>query len=80
MSTIPTSNLRGRGQNKHYWTMQQDDALVESLLELSQNAMWRADCGFKNGYLLQLEAMMEAKLPGCGIKSSPHIESRVKWF
>ena len=60
--------------------MQQDDALVEALLELSQNAIWRADCGFKNGYLLQLEAMMEAKLPGCGIKSSPHIESRAKWF
>ena len=23
---------------------------------------------------------MEAKLPGCAIKASPHIESRVKWF
>ncbi|GMN58453.1 hypothetical protein TIFTF001_027549 [Ficus carica] len=60
--------------------MQQDDALVDALLELSQNAMWRADCGFKNGYLLQLEAMMEAKLPDYGIKASPHIGSRVKWF
>ncbi|TXG63780.1 hypothetical protein EZV62_010774 [Acer yangbiense] len=40
--------------------------------------MWKADCGFKNGYLAQLETMMEAKLPNCGLKASPHIESRVK--
>ena len=81
MSSIPASSTqRGRGQNKHYWTIQHDDALIEALSELSQNAMWWADCGFKNGYLLQLETMMEAKLPGCAIKASPHIESRVKWF
>ena len=27
---------------------------------------------------MQLEKWMEEKLPGCGLKSSPHIESRVK--
>ncbi|ESR57637.1 hypothetical protein CICLE_v10024558mg [Citrus x clementina] len=42
--------------------------------------MWRVDCGFKTGYLNQLESMLELKIPGCGLKASPHIESRVKYF
>ncbi|KAK0590106.1 hypothetical protein LWI29_022765 [Acer saccharum] len=64
--------------NKHFWTIAEDAILVESLQELNQNTMWKAYCGFKNGYLAQLETMMEAKLPNCGLKASPHIESRVK--
>lgn len=71
---------RGRGLSKHYWTTAQDDALVDSLYELSQNPMWRVDCGFQTGYLNQLESMLELKIPGCGLKASPHIESRVKYF
>ncbi|TXG48559.1 hypothetical protein EZV62_024434 [Acer yangbiense] len=40
--------------------------------------MWKAYCRFKNGYLAHLETMMEAKLPNCGLKASPYIESQVK--
>ena len=78
--TEPNTNNthRGRGMNKHFWTIAEDAILVESLQELNQNTMWKADCGFKNGYLAQLETMMEAKLPNCGLKASPHIESQVK--
>ncbi|KAF4388846.1 hypothetical protein F8388_019025 [Cannabis sativa] len=32
-------------------TLGQDNALIDCLLELSRNHTWRADCGFKNGYL-----------------------------
>lgn len=64
--------------NKHYWTTSQDNALIKALSELSQNLMWRAYCDFKNGYLQQLENMLEVKLPGCGLKASPHIKSKVK--
>ncbi|KAK9274486.1 hypothetical protein L1049_021734 [Liquidambar formosana] len=39
---------------------------------------WKCDTGFKSGYLVKLEHMLEAKTPGCGLKASPHIESRVK--
>ena len=69
---------RGRGKNKHYWTIDEDAALLDSLRELYENALWRADSGFKNGYLAQLEIMVERKLPGCELKASPHIESRIK--
>ncbi|KAI9095361.1 hypothetical protein K1719_026395 [Acacia pycnantha] len=37
-----------------------------------------ADNGFKAGYANALQSMMEAKLPGSGIKATPHITSRLK--
>ncbi|KAI9084358.1 hypothetical protein K1719_033700 [Acacia pycnantha] len=37
-----------------------------------------ADNGFKSGYANALQTMMEAKLPGCGIKATPHITSGLK--
>ncbi|KAM5572598.1 hypothetical protein ABKV19_012579 [Rosa sericea] len=77
---ISNSNTkqRGRGQNKRFWTTKEDSVLVESLQGLYHDTKWRSENGFKNGYLTQIEAMMEAKMPGCGIQASPHIESRVK--
>ncbi|RXH97394.1 hypothetical protein DVH24_007740 [Malus domestica] len=73
-----SSAKRGKGQQKHYWTTTEDTILVESLLELHSDPTWRADTSFKNSYLGKIEAMMEAKLLGCGLKASPHIESRIK--
>ncbi|KAM6568848.1 hypothetical protein CsatB_016833 [Cannabis sativa] len=78
MSSSSNAYQRGRGKNKHYWTPTQDNVLIECLLELSQNSTWRADSGFKNGYLQQMEIMLEEKLPDSKLKASPHIESRIK--
>ncbi|XP_004309745.1 PREDICTED: uncharacterized protein LOC101304244 [Fragaria vesca subsp. vesca] len=38
----------------------------------------KSDNGFKPGTFVQIEKLLEQKLPGSGIKASPHIESRVK--
>lgn len=65
---------------KHYWTIAEDDASVDLLYKLSRNPMCRVDCGFKIGYLNQLESMLELKISGCGLKASLHIKSRVKYF
>ncbi|GAY66828.1 hypothetical protein CUMW_251910, partial [Citrus unshiu] len=59
-----SSSTRSRGLNKHFWTEVEDAALI--------------DCGFKNGYLQKLKAILEEKLPGCGLKGDPHIGSQVK--
>ncbi|RXI01017.1 hypothetical protein DVH24_001251 [Malus domestica] len=67
-----------KGQQKHYWTTTKDTILIESLLELHSDQTWRVDTGFKNGYLGKIETIMEAKFPGCRLKASPHIESRIK--
>ncbi|XP_062088961.1 uncharacterized protein LOC133795528 [Humulus lupulus] len=78
MSSNSNVGQRGRGQNKHYWTPIEENALIDCLLELSQNPTWRADFGFKNGYLQQIEIMLETKLQRSGLKASPHIESCIK--
>ncbi|XP_024156095.1 uncharacterized protein LOC112164088 [Rosa chinensis] len=77
-ATSSKSKKAGRGQNKRFWTTKEDDVLVSSLLELYHDPKWRADTGFKNGYLQKLQDMIEAKLPNCGILANPHIESRIK--
>ncbi|TQD87259.1 hypothetical protein C1H46_027183 [Malus baccata] len=76
--TSVSSTKQGRGQQKRYWTTNEDTILVESLLELHSDSTWRASIGFKNGYLGKIEVMMEAKLPGFRLKASPHIESHIK--
>ena len=73
-----SSSTRGRGLNKHFWAEVKDAALVDSLLELSQSPLWKIDCGLKNGYLQKLEAILEEKLSGCGLKGDPHIGYQVK--
>ena len=65
---------------KHQWTQFEDAKLVEALVELSTKRHWKSEGTgqFKSGYLKELEKMLEVKMPGCGLKASPHIESRVK--
>ena len=52
--------------------------LVECLVELRTNGKFLADNGFRPGYLLTLESMMNQKAPGCGLRGIPHIQSRIK--
>ena len=68
----------GKKGPKFQWTLEEDDNLVECLLELASDVKWKAGNGFKAGFIVKLEELMEKKLPECGIKASPHIESRYK--
>ncbi|XAR57436.1 hypothetical protein NMG60_11025582 [Bertholletia excelsa] len=63
---------------KHQWTANEDALLVMCLLELKIKGTFIAKNGFKPGYLNVLEAMMEQKAPGYGIKGKPRIQSRLK--
>ena len=74
------SQSKGRGQNKHFWTVDEDKALIDSLVELSTNPYWRVENGFRNGYQNQLERMGKEKIPQTILKAVPNIESRVKLF
>ncbi|KAK6160278.1 hypothetical protein DH2020_003659 [Rehmannia glutinosa] len=63
---------------KKKWIPKEDAALIAALSELC-NAGWKRETGiFKNGYTSALERKLKSKLPGCNIKASPHIESRLK--
>ncbi|WOK99470.1 hypothetical protein Cni_G08182 [Canna indica] len=74
-----TTQNRIRGK-KHRWTPEQDAALIDCMLDLKNDPFWSAGEGnnFKPEFLNQLEKMLEAKLPGCGIKAHPQIHSRHK--
>ncbi|KAL2938812.1 hypothetical protein RDABS01_022261 [Bienertia sinuspersici] len=68
----------GRGRNKRLWTKEEDKVLVEALSELAVDPHWRCEAGFRNGYMTRLEEDIGKALPGCGLKATPHIDSRLK--
>ncbi|GAB4852062.1 hypothetical protein Ancab_040541 [Ancistrocladus abbreviatus] len=79
MNSVETGEvIRGRGKSKRFWTQEEVQALVESLHELSVDAQWKGENGFKNGYLVRLEEMLHQKVPGCGLKADPHIDSKLR--
>ena len=61
-----------------FWTSEEDIKLVESLLDLYHDGKFYVDDYFKSGYLRALQTTLKTKLPECGIKAKPHIESRIK--
>ena len=72
------SQQRVLGQNKRYWTVEEDKALIDALVKLSISPIWRTENGFRGGYLLQLERMIKEKIPPTMLKALPNIESCVK--
>ncbi|KAJ9671011.1 hypothetical protein PVL29_027134 [Vitis rotundifolia] len=78
MESTSSGPIRGRGKNKRVWTPKEDAKLIESLVELCVSGKMKCDNGFRPGTFAQVERLLEDKLPGCGLKASPHIESRVK--
>nr|XP_043607230.1 uncharacterized protein LOC122579181 [Erigeron canadensis] len=62
----------------HKWTKIEDEALISALTELCQSGWKRDNNSFRSGYTSVLEKELKSKLPGCNLKASPHIESRIK--
>ena len=60
------------------WTDEEDRELVYALFDMVNTGNHQADNDFQSGFLGVLEGVLHEKLPGCGIKAKPHIESRVK--
>ncbi|KAJ0081810.1 hypothetical protein Patl1_10030 [Pistacia atlantica] len=60
--------------SKRQWTKKEGAVLVECLLELKEQPLWRTERGFKCGYLAKVEKMMWKKLPHWGLKAQPHID------
>lgn len=63
---------------KRKWTPEEDEVLIASLSELCRAGWKRENGNFKNGYIAALERKLRSRIPGCTIRASPHIESRLK--
>lgn len=71
--------VRGRGRNKRKLTWDEDEELVKALCEVSLDPRFRVQGGgFKNCYSQGIESLLAQRLPGRGIKASPHVDSRLK--
>ena len=78
MDSTSSRQIRGHGRNNRVCTPNEDERLVESLFELCVSRKLKCDNGFILGTFLQMEKLIEEKLPNSGLKASPHIELRVK--
>ncbi|TYK10971.1 retrotransposon protein [Cucumis melo var. makuwa] len=66
---------------KHVWTKEEDDTLFKCLVKLVSTGGWKSGNGtFWSGYLAQLVHMMVEKLPGCRVRATIVIDSRINIF
>lgn len=75
---METSKGRGPGQNKRFWSEDEDKHLVEALMELNNEGKFKAEGNFRPGHLRALEMKLKERMPACDIQAKPHIESRMK--
>ncbi|PON78101.1 hypothetical protein TorRG33x02_239380 [Trema orientale] len=75
---MESSKAKGPGQNKRFWTTDENNKLIEALLEIHNEGKFKAEGNFKACHLTVIERYLEIHLPGCGLKAEPHIESRMK--
>ncbi|KAL0404134.1 UNVERIFIED_CONTAM: hypothetical protein Sradi_2054200 [Sesamum radiatum] len=58
------------------WSTQEEEALLECLRDIVRSG-WKCDNGFRTGYLNMLEQLLRKKCPESGLKSDPHISSKI---
>ncbi|KAG8383843.1 hypothetical protein BUALT_Bualt04G0055900 [Buddleja alternifolia] len=62
--------------SRRQWTKPEEDALVNALKDILVSG-WKADNGFKVGYLNVLQNKMMRASPNTDLRAQPHISSRM---
>ncbi|KAH9772568.1 Myb DNA-bind 3 domain-containing protein [Citrus sinensis] len=71
--------IGNKAGTRRAWTYVEEEALLDALDAVVVSG-GRADNGFKSGTFIHLEKLINQKLPNCGLKASPHIDSKIrKW-
>ena len=71
----------GLGTNKRNWKEEEDDALIEVLKDLvNGGTSFKANNGFKLGFLNTVAEKLKAKLPESNLKAQSHVCSRLRHF
>ncbi|KAK9168847.1 hypothetical protein Syun_000987 [Stephania yunnanensis] len=76
MATQPTPQS-GKGQRRK-WAHFEVANLVKAMKDMVSSGAYKADNGFKPGYITFLEEALKVSCPNSGIKGRPHIESHIK--
>ncbi|XP_057770560.1 uncharacterized protein LOC130990358 [Salvia miltiorrhiza] len=63
-------------KTRRSWTYKEEEVLLASLKELVANG-WKANNGFRAGYLSKLEYAMGKAFPDTDLKGMPHINSKI---
>ncbi|KAK9135572.1 hypothetical protein Syun_014902 [Stephania yunnanensis] len=71
--------------SRRKWSHAEDVALVNAMIEMVACGVYKCDNGFNPGYLTKVEEALKTTCLNSGIKTRPHIESRLKslkkdWF
>ena len=61
MNPTSSDQVQGKGKTRWQWTAREDEKVVEALLEIFHSGKWKAENGFKPGYLAELENKIEWK-------------------
>ncbi|CAO2834852.1 unnamed protein product [Amaranthus hypochondriacus] len=61
------------------WTYEEDQLLVKLLVEMFAGGKWKAESGFRSGYLAHLEKLFAASMPEAEMKVS-NIDSRLSYL
>lgn len=63
-------------RTRRTWTQMEEDTLIQCLTDIVNDG-WKADNGFKTGFLRELEKNMRKILVGTDIVATPHIHSKI---
>nr|KAJ0216405.1 hypothetical protein LSAT_V11C300153630 [Lactuca sativa] len=69
----PYRGVMEKSRNYHNWTIPEDAKLVEALVNMVNMGEFKADNGFKSGYLQRLENAVKEKIPNSGILVEPSV-------
>ncbi|KAJ9542050.1 hypothetical protein OSB04_028556 [Centaurea solstitialis] len=82
ISSIGTSNewttFRDNLAESMGWSTDEESKLVEALVNMTNTGTFKADNGFKVGYLQHLEEALKVSLPNSNLLANPHISSKMK--
>ncbi|KAL0301838.1 UNVERIFIED_CONTAM: hypothetical protein Sradi_6460600 [Sesamum radiatum] len=62
--------------SQRFWSTQEEENLLDCLRDIVGSG-WKCDNGFRIGYLDMLEQLLRKKCSKSGLKSDPHISSKI---
>ncbi|CAI9267915.1 unnamed protein product [Lactuca saligna] len=75
---VPRPGMTSQIRKYRPWTSIEETKLVEALVNMTTPGGFKADNGFKSGYLQYLEKALKQALPNSGLLGKPHIKSKIK--